>query len=50
MTSSWKDPLEKETATHCSVLDWAISWAEEPDELQSMRSQRVGQDLVTKQQ
>ena len=40
----WKDPLEKGTATHSSVLAWRIPWTEEPGGLQSMRLQRVGQD------
>ena len=40
----WEDPLEKETATHSSILAWRISWAEEPGGLQSMGSQRVGHD------
>ena len=35
----WEDPLEKEMATHHSVLAWEISWTEEPDVLQSMGSQ-----------
>ena len=39
-----EDPLEKETATHSSVLAWRIPWREEPGGLQSMGSQRVGQD------
>ena len=26
----WKDPLEKEMATHSSILGWKIPWAEEP--------------------
>ena len=43
-----KVPLEKETATHSSVLAWDIPWTIEPDGLQSMGSQRVGHDLVTK--
>ena len=30
------DPLEKETATHSSILAWKISWTEEPGGLQSM--------------
>ena len=30
-----EDPLEKEMATHSSVLAWRISWTEEPDGLQS---------------
>ena len=38
------DPLEKEMATHSSTLAWRIPWTEEPGELQSMGSQRVGQD------
>ena len=37
----WEDPLEKEMATHCSVLAWRIPWTEDPDRLQSMGSQRV---------
>ena len=45
----WEDPLEKEMATHSSVLAWEIPWTEEPGGLQSMGSQRVGHDLVTKQ-
>ena len=43
-----EDPLENEMATHFSVLAWEIPWTEEPDRLQSMGSQRVGHDLVTK--
>ena len=31
-----KDPLEKEVATHSSILAWKISWTEEPGGLQSM--------------
>ena len=34
-----KDPLEKEMATHSSVLAWRITWTEEPGGLQSMGSQ-----------
>ena len=45
-----EDPLEKEMATHSSILVWEIPWTEEPGELQSRGSQRVGHDLVTKQQ
>ena len=37
-------PLEKEMATHSSILAWRILWMEEPDGLQSMGSQRVGHD------
>ena len=43
-----EDPLEKEMATHSSVLAWEIPWTEEPGRLQSMGLQRVGHDLVTK--
>ena len=39
-----EDPLEKETATHSSILAWKISWIVESDGLQSMGSQRVGHD------
>ena len=42
--------LEKEMATHCSISTWEIPWTEELGGLQSMESQRVGQDLNTKQQ
>ena len=37
-----KDPLEKGMPTHSSILVWRIPWTEEPGELQSMGSQRVG--------
>ena len=37
-----EDPLEKEMATHSSILAWRIPWTEEPGRLQSMGSQRVG--------
>ena len=40
----WEDPLEKEMATHSSILAWRIPWTEEPVGLQSMGSQRVGHD------
>ena len=40
----WKDPLERGTATHSSILAWRIPWTEEPGRLQSMGSQRVGHD------
>ena len=38
------DPLEKEMATHSSILAWRIPWREEPGRLQSTGSQRVGHD------
>ena len=37
---SREDPLEKETATHSSILAWEVSWTEEPGELQSMGLQK----------
>ena len=41
----WEDPLEKEMATHSSILAWRIPWTEvEPGGLQSTGSQRVGHD------
>ena len=44
-----EDPLEKEMATHPSILAQEIPWTEEPGGLQSMGSQRVRYDLVAKQ-
>ena len=46
----WKDPLEREMATHHSILAWRIPWTEKPGKLQSMRSQRVGSKWKTEQQ
>ena len=40
----WEDPLEKEMATHSSILAWKIPWTEELGWLLSMGSQRVGYD------
>ena len=40
----WGDPMEKEMATHSSILTWKIPWTEEPSGLQSMGLQRVGRD------
>ena len=37
----WEDALEKEMATHSSILTWEIPWTEKPGGLQSMGSQRV---------
>ena len=37
-----EDPLEKEMATHSSILAWRIPWTEEPGGPQSTGSQRVG--------
>ena len=42
-----EDPLEKEMATHSSILAWKIPWTEEPGRLQSMGSQRVGLNNFT---
>ena len=40
----WEDPLEKEMATHSSILAWKTPWTEGPRRLQSMGSQRVRHD------
>ena len=45
-----EDPLQKEMATHSSILPWEIPWTEESGGLQSMGSQRVKYGLRTKQQ
>ena len=42
-----KDPLEKDMATHSSILAWKIPWTEEPGGIQSMGLPRVRHDLVT---
>ena len=47
---SQEDPLDKEMATHSSILAWEIPWTEEPAGLQSLGSQRLGHNLATKQQ
>ena len=39
-----EDPLEKEMATHSSILAWRVPWTEEPGGLQSMGLQRVDHD------
>ena len=44
-----EDGLEEEMATQSHILAQEIPWTEEPGRLQSMGSQRVGHDLVTKQ-
>ena len=41
---SWEDPLEKEMATHYSILAWRIPWTEEPGGLLSVGSLRVRHD------
>ena len=45
----WEDSLEKEMATHSSILGWEIPRTEEPAELQSMGSQRVEVEQLIKQ-
>ena len=53
MSKTWvrflvrEDPLEKEMATHSSILAWRIPWREEPGRLQSTGSQRVGHNWAT---
>ena len=42
-----EDPLEKEMATHSSILAWRIPWTEEPGGLQSTESRSVGHDWAT---
>ena len=43
----WEDLLEKEMATHSSILAWKIPWMEESGRLQTMVSQRIGHNGVT---
>ena len=43
----WEDSLEKEMATHSSILAFKISWTEEPGRLQPMGSQRVTHNSTT---
>ena len=43
----WEDALEKEMATHSSILAWGIPWTEEPGGLESTGSQRVGHEGAT---
>ena len=45
-----EDPLEKEMATHSSILSWEIPQTEEPGGLQFMGSQKSWSQLSTKQQ
>ena len=39
-----EDSLEKDTATHMSILAWRIPWSKEPGRLQSMESEMVRHD------
>ena len=50
LISDWEDPLEKERATHSSILTWKMLRTEEPGGLESIGSQKVRHDLATKQQ
>ena len=42
----WEDPLEKEMATHSSLLAWKIPWTEKPGRLPPKGSQRLGHDFT----
>ena len=42
-----EDPLEKEMATHTSILAWKIPWMEGPGEIQPLGLQQLGQDLAS---
>ena len=42
LSLGWDDPLEEGMTTHSSTLAWRTGWTEEPGGLQSMGSQRVG--------
>ena len=46
-TQVWEDPLEKETATHFSIVVWRIPWTEEPSRLHG--AARVGHNFATKE-
>ena len=46
----WDNPLEKEMATHSSILAWKLPWTEEPSVCYSPWSHRVGHDWVTNTQ
>ena len=43
----WEDPLEKEMATHSSILAWKIPWTEDLGRPHSMELQKVGHDRAT---
>ena len=50
LSLSQEDSLEKEMATHSSILAWEVPWIEEPGRLQSMGLQRLRHEFKTKQQ
>ena len=43
----WENPLEKEMATHSSILAWEIPWTEEPRGLQSTGLQNMAEHLTS---
>ena len=45
LSLGWEDPLEKEMATHSSILSWEMLWTKEPGVLQSMGFQESGTSL-----
>ena len=47
LSLGWKDPLEKEMATHSGTLTWKIPWTEKPGRLQSSQLPRVRNDWAT---
>ena len=47
-TLGWEAALKRAMATDSSILAWEIPWTKEPGRLQSIGSQRVEHDLVTK--
>ena len=47
LSLNWEDPLEKEMATHSSILVQEIPQTEDPGRLESLGSQRVGHNLAT---
>ena len=44
LSLGWEDTLEKGMATHSSIPAWRILWTDEPNGLQSLRSQRLRYD------
>ena len=47
LSPGWEDPLEKEMATHSSILAWRIPWTEESGGLKFIGSKRVGHICAT---
>ena len=46
LIQGWEDPLEKEMATHSSILAWEIPWMEEPGGLQTVHGDAKGLDMT----